>query len=284
MSKSIARLLEVTCCSPRGADLLSGWFAVTVLLGALVLAGNQLFAVSVDLGLMDFLEGGEITETVMGCNGEEIESDNRTNRTLAVLSCWDDSQKDLVFWLVTLLDSAWALVYAPFLALLFLRLFFGLAADRLAARVRLRNGDRPVVLPGQSWPLRVTLLLVLGLLLADLTENILAWVVTLGPERQNPDVWVLAVGWVSFVKPGWSASCSRSPGSSWHSGSSAVSSRASARPGPRPRRKSRRRILRNQKVLLLRHRTRIVRSCAAPWGASFGVVGMSSPCSGSSAS
>lgn len=197
MSKSITRLLEVTCCSPRGADLLSGWFAVTVLLGALVLAGNALFAVSVDLGLMDFMEGGEITEAVMGCKGQEILSGNRT---LAVLNCWDDSQKDLVFWLVTLLDSAWALVYAPFLALLFVRLFSGLAADRRGGSTRPGDGDRAAVLSGESWPLRVTLFLVLGLLLADLTENILAWVVTLGSERQAPDVWLLALGWVSFVK------------------------------------------------------------------------------------
>jgi hypothetical protein len=194
-------LLDTTCCSPRGADLLAGWFAVTVLLGALVVAGNQLLAVSEDLGVMSFLAGGAITEPVLGCDGEPIDAGNQA---VAVFECWDNSQKLAVIGLVTLLDSAWAFVYAPFLALLFLRLFSELAADRYGGRCGLGGDaealDAPATLLASSWMPWVPLIAVLLLFFADLTENVLAGIVALRAQLQAADPLLRILGAVSLLK------------------------------------------------------------------------------------
>ncbi|MCG6942942.1 MAG: patatin-like phospholipase family protein [Thiohalocapsa sp.] len=176
--------LHRLCCCPWGADLLAGWLALTLLLGVLVVAGNQLLSVSDDLGFMAFLNGGQLTEPLQSCGGVVQTGD----RSALVHACWTPRQQHAVPWLL-LLDTLWGLVYAGFLAALYARLLSELIADRQGARCgrwRTRQApghelgqEAPAATPDEPGRARLPLLLLAllpaALLAADWVENWQAW-------------------------------------------------------------------------------------------------------------
>ena len=165
------------CCCPWGADLLWAGLAATLLLGVLVVAGNQLLAVSDDLGFMDFLAGGKLAPpgapavTVESCDGLQ----DSGHRSRLVQACWTPAQVRAVPWLLAL-DTGWGLLYAGVLALLGMRLLSELIADRQGRRCGSAGGDGSPDSPARAWAWMLLLALPPAALLAvDWVENWQAW-------------------------------------------------------------------------------------------------------------
>ena len=127
--------------SPPRSPLLGFFGLATLLVGILLLIGNMMLSAGPEQGLAEFLSGGAAAEAIRASWGE----------------------RGLLAWAkgLLLLDNLWALLYAPFLALLITRL-----ATEIRADFRTESRLWPL-----CWVYVLGLVAVLALVIADLVEN-----------------------------------------------------------------------------------------------------------------
>jgi hypothetical protein len=157
-------------------EWITAWLLATLIVGALVVAGEQVLAVGEQLGWHDFLVGGEYTPTT-----PPLDCVIHTNdRAEATRECWTPGQKRFLVVLV-ILDTIWAVfLYMPLLILLTLRLLNQLSNDGLTWTKHL------------AAKLLLAFALPLVMLFVDLAENLLA-ILSFHAADETSSLWWLAL-------------------------------------------------------------------------------------------